>query len=275
MRDSPLLFTKLSGAGNDFILLDAAKLGRTASRPALARRLCPRRTSVGADGLLVLDRRGPGGIPSVDHYNADGSRAFCANGSRCAAWWMFRRGWTGKRMRFLSSGKPVDAVVLGSRGLAARVRVEMPPARLLRSLRLKALGRTLRVLLIDTGVPHAVIRVSRLDSFPVEALGRALRGHAAFGKAGANVDFVSAGRGSLGLRTYERGVEAETLACGTGAVAAAVASWVWDRRRSPARVAVRGGAVLSVSFRPEPQGVFSGVGLEGPAEIVFEGEVRP
>ena len=96
MRKRPLPFTKLSGAGNDFILLDAAKLARGASRPALARSLCPRRTSVGADGLLVLDRRGPGGIPVVDHYNADGSRAFCANGSRCAAWWMFRRGWAGR-----------------------------------------------------------------------------------------------------------------------------------------------------------------------------------
>ena len=274
MRIPPLVFTKLSGAGNDFILLDAAKLARGASRPALARRLCPRRSSVGANGLLVLDRRGPGGIPSVDHYNADGSRAFCANGSRCAAWWMFRRGWAGKRMRFLSSGKPVDAAVFGSRGRAARVRVGMPPARLLKSFRLKALGRTLRVLLIDTGVPHAVVRVSSLDSFPVEALGRVLRRHKAFGKAGANVDFVSVGKERLGLRTYERGVEAETLACGTGAVAAAIASWVWGRRRSTARVAVRGGAVLSVSLRPEAQGVFSGVSLVGPAEIVFEGEFR-
>lgn len=275
MGKAPLAFTKLSGAGNDFILIDAARLPRGTSLPALARSLCPRRTAVGADGLLVLNRRGPQGVPEVDHFNADGSRAFCANGSRCAAWWMFRRGWTGRRMEFISSGKRVSAEVLGPRGsLRSRVRLGMPPVRILKTLRLKALGRDFSAQLIDAGVPHAVVRVAGLESFPVEAFGRALRRHKVFGKAGANVDFVSLKDGCLRLRTYERGVEAETLACGSGAAASAAAAWSWTGRRPPIRVAVLSGDVLIVSFMPEAGGGFSGVTLEGPSEIVFDGEVR-
>ena len=150
----------------------------------------------------------------------------------------------------------------------------MPPVKMLKTVRLKALGRSFSALLIDAGVPHAVIGVAALERFPVEPVGRVLRRHKALGKAGANIDFIRLERGLLRLRTYERGVEAETLACGTGAVAAAAATWFWTRRRPPVRVAVLSGDVLSVSFLPGPGGVLSQVSLEGPAEIVFEGEFR-
>ncbi|MFA6029878.1 MAG: diaminopimelate epimerase [Elusimicrobiota bacterium] len=258
-----LPFWKLAGAGNDFILLEASRLGGR-SRPALARRLCERRRSIGADGLLVVSRR-PAGF---DHYNADGSRAFCGNGARCAAVWMRTAGWIGRRARLGSPAGTVEAELLGPR----RARVRMPAARRLRSLEFRVLGRTLRAVLYDTGVPHAVVRVRGLSRWPVYEIGRLLRGHPAFGRGGANVDFIETRGGTVFVRTYERGVEDETLACGTGAVAAALEARE-PGRRSPVRVAMPGGR-LSVAFAgPGPR--WEDVRLEGPAEIVFKGEVQP
>ncbi|MDE2293289.1 MAG: diaminopimelate epimerase, partial [Elusimicrobia bacterium] len=223
--------------------------------PALARRLCDRRAGVGADGLLAVSGR------RVVYLNADGSRAFCGNGARCAAWWLRSRGRGGTR--FALSGVPVEAVVG-----AASVRIRMPDVRPLRRLRVAAEGRDWDAAFLDTGVPHAVVRVGALDRFPVVRVGRALRRHRAFGRAGANADFVSGSGRTLRLRTYERGVEDETLACGTGAVAAALAFG----RASPVTVRARGGR-LTVSFRAGKDGGFTDVWLEGPVRQTFTGEV--
>ncbi|MFH1726141.1 MAG: diaminopimelate epimerase [Elusimicrobiota bacterium] len=272
MRKIP--FTKMSGAGNDFILIDAARLPRAASRPALARALCERRSSIGADGLLIVERRPRTGkgLPRVRYFNADGSPAFCANGSRCAAWWMHKSRWVGRDLRFDSSEGPVQALIAG----AGRVRLRMPPARgPRRGLRLKAAGRTYRVEAINTGVPHAVVRVApgRLDAFPVREVGRALRRHPVFRPGGTNVDFVSAHRGRCAIRTYERGVEDETLACGTGAVAAAILTAAAGVTKRAVRVVTRGGAVLTVRFATLPDGSFEDIWLEGPARAVYDGSV--
>lgn len=253
----PTRFWKLSGAGNDFVLLE----GRLASPKArsLARRLCDRRAGVGADGLLVASRG------HADYFNADGSRAFCGNGARCAAWWLERRGLGGTA--FTLSGIPVSAVV---RGTSARIRMpDVTPGRL---LTVSAEGRRWHTAFLDTGVPHAVVRVAAaaLARFPVVAVGRALRRHSAFGPKGANVDFVAAKGRGLAVRTYERGVEDETLACGTGAVAAALAAS--GRRSGPVPVAALGGN-LTVSFKARKDGGFTDVWLEGPVRQVFSGEV--
>jgi len=259
-----LRFWKLTAAGNDFVLVD-----RVVPRPrALARRLCGRREGVGADGLLVA-RRAAGGV-ELRYFNADGSAAFCGNGTRCAAWWAFVRGWAGRRMRLLTSAGEVAARVDGRE----RVTLAMPEPKGLRlGLAVRALGRGFSAHVVDTGVPHAVVPVAESVDFPVHEFGRAIRRLRAFGRAGVNVDFVSRAGPALRLRTYERGVEDETWACGTGAVAAAVVGWKLGWARPPVQVRVRGGQTLTVSFRTEG-GAARDVRLSGPAKIVFCGEVE-
>lgn len=259
----PIRFWKLSGAGNDFVLVEGPLPSVRAK--ALARRLCDRREGVGADGLLVAERE------RVRYLNADGSDAFCGNGARCAAWWLERRGWGGAA--FTLSGTPVRAAVAATSG-----RVRMPDATPVRRLIVRADGKSWDVRFLDTGVPHAVVAVpaAALGGFPVTRAGRALRRHKAFGRDGTNVDFVARVRGGLALRTYERGVEDETLACGTGAVAAALAVAAPRTPGRSRRVRVRAlGGALEVTFSPRKDGGFSDVWLEGPVKQTFTGEVIP
>lgn len=275
-------FVKMSGAGNDFVLVESPWARSSGLSPArLARRLCDRRASVGADGLLVIRRR-PGRVPELDYYNADGSRAFCANGSRCAAWRMHRLGWAGRDFSFRTAAGEVSAVIAGRE----RVRLGMPRAGRVRlGLRLKAAGREWTVHHLDTGVPHAVVAVRGLDAFPVFEVGLALRRHRTFAPAGANVNFIEAlprGNGAVRgpvvrIRTYERGVEDETLACGTGATASALVVHLLLGWKSPVRLLTRGGELLTVSFPPSRDRGRSGfdhVRLEGPAVETFEGAAR-
>lgn len=253
-------FWKMSGAGNDFVLLDGLPEGR--SGPALARKLCGRHEGVGADGLLVMSRRA--GKIRLDYWNADGSSAFCGNGSRCAALWASARGWAkGPEFELATNRGPLTARLTGK----GRAEVSMPAPKDLRLGRvLNVGGHPVPVHTVDTGVPHAVVFVPDIGTIDVAAAGRPLRFHKALGRAGANVDFVEIAKEALLLRTYERGVEDETLACGTGIVAAAFVARVLGFGGSPAKVKVRGGATLSVSFDEGPK-------LEGPGEIVFTGEV--
>jgi diaminopimelate epimerase len=248
-------FWKLSGAGNDFVLLAGLPKGKSGA--ALARRLCDRRLGIGADGLLAVSKRGA--RARLDYWNADGSAAFCGNGSRAGALWLAENGWVEGRSFTLDTNRGPLAVRLTAKG---RAEVSMPAPSALSERR--AAG--VKAWFLDTGVPHAVVFVSDVEKTDVRGLGRTLRFHKAFGKAGANVDFVQKKGGLLLLRTYERGVEDETLACGTGVVAAAFAARALGMTGSPARVKVRGGDVLTVSFD-------DGARLEGPAETVFMGEV--
>jgi diaminopimelate epimerase len=254
----------MTAAGNDFVLV-----GSAVSAPrALARRLCCRREGVGADGLLVA-RRAAGGV-ALRYFNADGSAAFCGNGTRCAAWWAFSQGWAGRRMRLATGAGEIAARVDGKES----VTLAMPDPKGFRlGQQLRILGRRFTAHAVDTGVPHAVVPVAGLRDFPVSKFGPAIRRHRVFGRAGANVDFVCRTGPALHLRTYERGVEAETLACGTGAVAAAVVGWKLGWTRPPVKVLVRGGQILTVSFRDEG-GTARDARLSGPAKIVFSGEIE-
>jgi len=253
-------FWKMSGAGNDFVLLEGLPKGR--SGPALARALCDRRLGVGADGLLVMSRRA--GTVRLDYWNADGSSAFCGNGSRCAALWAAARGWVkGRSFELATNRGPLTARLTGP----GRAEVSMPAPKNIRlGQHLLVKGRRLQIHTVDTGVPHAVVFVPHADEVDAAGLGRSLRFHKALGRAGANINFVEIKGDALIVRTYERGVEAETLACGTGVVAAAFVARVLGFGGTPATVKVRGGATLKVSFADGPR-------LEGPGEIVFTGEV--
>jgi diaminopimelate epimerase len=254
-------FWKLSGAGNDFVLLSGLPKGRSGA--ALARSLCDRRSGVGADGLLVMTRRAA--KIRLDYWNADGSSAFCGNGSRCAVLWAFAMGWLKGREFTLETNRGSLTARLTGKG---RAEVSMPAPKDLRLGRIfNVAGHPLPVHSVDTGVPHAVVFVPDIDRIDVAGVGRALRFHKIFGRAGANVDFVEIRKNDLFIRTYERGVEAETLACGTGIVAAAFVARVLGFGGSPVRVVVRGGDALSVSFDEGPR-------LEGPGKVIFSGEVQ-
>jgi len=263
-----LPFWKLDGAGNDFVLVDARRVSPRAA-PALARRLCARRTGAGADGLLLVRAPARGRLARVLYFNADGSRAFCGNGLRCAAFWMRRRGWTGAVAELAAGQGTFTARAAG----AGRMRLSMPAAaRVRRKLRLRAKGRTFFADAADTGAPHAVIAVSAaaLERIPLSEIGPLLRRECALGSRGANIDFIARKGAGLKLRTFERGVEAETLACGTGAVAAALLSSPERDGRFRKAVFTRGGACLMVRWI-RAQGRVKDVSLEGPARVVFEG----
>lgn len=250
----------MSGAGNDFIVL--ASLPRGRSGPQLARVLCDRRGAVGADGLIVLSRKKR--TITMDYWNSDGSPAFCGNGARCAALWAKLMGWTRNREFFLQTNRGLLAARILEHG---RARLSMPtPTNLRLGLKLKVLNRLVAAHFVNAGCPHAIVFVPNAEKVDVCGLGRVLRHHKAFGPAGANIDFVQLDKNALILRTYERGVEAETLACGTGVVAAAFVARALGRGARRQNVDVRGGDRLSVSFDET-------VRLEGPGRVVFYGEM--
>ena len=253
-------FWKMTGAGNDFVVLKGLPAGKAGG--ALARTLCDRRFGVGADGLIVMSRRLK--IIRLDYWNADGSAAFCGNGSRCAAVWAYAEGWSKVKDFTLRSNRGALRARISGRG---RAEISMPVPKALRlGLNLSVDGKSYHVHSVDTGVPHAVVFVDDVNDVNVAKLGGAIRAHKVFGRAGANVNFVEISKDTLLVRTFERGVEDETLACGTGIVAAAFVARVLGFGSDPVKVGVRGGAVLNVSFNEGPR-------LEGPGVIVYSGEV--
>ncbi len=264
-------FTKMSGAGNDFIVIDNRhEVVDGSDQPAFVAAVCRRRLSVGADGVILIERS-----PSADFrwrfYNADGSAAdMCGNGARCAARFAVLHGICGPELRFETDAGLIEARVDGR-----RVRVKMTdPGEPRIGLRVELAGGALEVGWIDTGVPHAVVRVDDVAAVDVAALGRELRFHPRFAPAGTNADFISPEPGGIAIRTYERGVEAETLACGTGSVAGALIGACTLGLRSPVRVRTAGGEVLTIGFEREGNR-FHTVYQEGEARVVYDGFIRP
>jgi diaminopimelate epimerase len=200
-------------------------------------------------------------------FNADGSSAeMCGNGGRCAARFAHDLGLAGEHMLFDTLAGPIQAWVQG-----ATVKLQMvPPQGAYCDLTLEALGGRVSMHGVNTGVPHAVVPVEDLAAAPVRELGRALRFHEHFAPAGTNVNFVLVQGGELRVRTYERGVEDETLACGTGAVASALVAGSQGWLKSPVDVRVASGETLKVHFDAAGQG-FGQVLLEGAASYVYQG----
>jgi diaminopimelate epimerase len=267
-------FLKMQGAANDFVVVDHRTPflpGDDALLEALIRRLCDRRRGVGADGVLLLER-GAGVDFAMRYFNADGRPAeFCGNGARCLARLALDLGLgTGGEVRFQTAVGPQRARRSGDgRGIDLEFGVVGPagPAETLEALDRRFTGR--RAL---TGVPHFVVPVERVEWVPVREWGSALRHHAAFGAAGTNVDFVARlAAGRVAMRTYERGVEDETLACGSGAMASAL--WaVAEGDAPPISVVTAGGDELTVGLAAAGGDGRRAVRLSGPAEVVFRGE---
>lgn len=260
-------FWKMSGAGNDFVLISGGRRD-TVSLKNLAVRLCPRGASVGADGLLYVNRSGSGRV-SVRYFNADGSEAFCGNGSRCAALWSAASGLTGRRLVLSTLAGELKAETVS----AGSVEMQMPDVRVVRrGLATGVPGEAGRAHFLDTGAPHAVVRVKSVEKADVAGLGRRLRHNRIFGRRGANVNFAEVRGRKLLVRTYERGVENETLACGTGITASAIALVVDGALRSPVSAVARSGDRFRIRFSPDGNGA-SGIYVLGPARIVFKGEI--
>ena len=277
-------FWKMSGSGNDFVVIDNRRHVLRGPLGPWAKKLCHRQFGVGADGLLLLERDSKEDFRMV-YYNADGSRAdMCGNGARCMAWFAHAQGAAGKVFRFETDAYPVGATVeknIVEVSLAdAKDYREIPLQLLTPTLSLgerAALARVRRsVVYLDTGVPHAVVFVPNIDKICVEELGRALRYHKAFGPRGANVNFVQKlGGKKLRVRTYERGVEGETLACGTGVTASAIAAALRGLVKAPVRCVVTGGDQLEVRFQMDRKNQArpaTEITLKGPVRLTFKGE---
>ncbi|MDR1304772.1 MAG: diaminopimelate epimerase [Verrucomicrobiales bacterium] len=270
-----LNFWKMNGAGNDFVCLDNRDRQLRLSRRQIAR-LCCRQFGVGADGVLALE---PARTADCDfrmrYYNADGGEAaMCGNGARCFA--RFAQQVTGsaaRQLRFDTGAGPVGAEFFGR-----QVRVELTAPRDLRlDEKIQTPAGALTVSSLNTGVPHAVVIVSDTEKIDVPQTGAVLRWHRRFQPQGVNVNFAQVlAPGQIQVRTYERGVEAETLACGTGVTATALVAAAKFGWRSPVTVSVRSGAKLRVLFTVSGSGVgaaFTRVKLHGPAEFTFKGEL--
>lgn len=252
----PLEFHKLHGSGNDFIFIDNRTLGvDPEAMPDWAVALCRRAFSVGADGLIFLEDTAEKGLDfRWRFFNADGSRAgMCGNASRCAAMVARTLGMAGDTMTFGADVGSIAATVHGD----GTVTSQLTPYRDLKlhiplNLTVDGASQGFTAHFVDTGVPHAVILVDDADAVDPHALGRAVRNHETFAPAGANANFVQVtDRGHMRIRTYERGVEAETFACGTGAVAAAVVAGALDLvdvDAGPVALSSTGGEVLGVEL---------------------------
>jgi len=263
-------FTKMHGCGNDFIVVDNREDVLPCGPAEFARLHCRRRKDVGADGVLLIERSERAHF-RMRIFNADGSEAeMCGNGARCAAMFAYRLGIAPREMTIETLAGPHTAAVAGAEVTVGMDGVsEIGP-----ETELEAAGRTLKVHPLDSGVPHAVVFVDDAEAVDVSPVGRALRYHEFFQPRGSNADFVQVtGPGRIRLRTYERGVEAETLACGTGAIAAAVISHLRGRAGGPPVTVQVNGGLLTVEFEMQ-DGAARNVRLRGAVVTVCEGVLR-
>lgn len=266
---SRIPFAKYSGAGNDFVVVDRRRIGeRDPAR--LARLMCPRSSGVGVDGLALVASAGDACL-RIRFFNPDGSEfGTCGNGTRCAALWAHDRGWTdGGRLHIETADGPIEAVVEDG-AVSLDYRIE---ARIVRGIDVEFRGRSRTAWLVRIGTPHLVLPLSTLPEGPIEDDCRPLRHLEELGADGANVDLVALDAPDRGsIRTFERGVEGETLACGSGAMAAALALHAAGAAAPEFRLATRSGDPITVTILdPEEQGPERGIRLAGPARRVFEG----
>jgi diaminopimelate epimerase len=263
-------FTKMNGAGNDFVLIDNRAQSIALSTAQVAR-LCGRQAGVGADGVILLIPNKLGKADwAWDFYNNDGSEAeMCGNGARCFA--RFIQKLTGAKDQISFETK---AGVISARFHGETVTVNLTAPRDMRLNQTVALqsGKT-TIHSVDTGVPHAVLFTEDADQAMVQPVGAEIRRHPHFAPRGTNVNFAQLlGPNFIRVRTYERGVEGETLACGTGVTASALVAAELHHFQSPVRVRVQSGAELEVSFA-KSAGRHVDVCLTGPADFVFDGRI--
>jgi diaminopimelate epimerase len=265
-------FYKMSGAGNDFIIIDnRQQIVADADLAGFISKVCRRKLSVGADGLILIEASDKCDF-RWRFFNSDGSAAeMCGNGARCAARFAYVNGIAGSTLSFETEAGVVSAQIDDD-----RVKVKMPdPSDLKLSYPLRLSNQSLDISSINTGVPHVVAIVARIDDVDVVALGREIRLHPMFAPAGTNANFVCRRKDhEIEIRTYERGVEDETLACGTGAIAGAIVSACRFEMDSPIDVKTRSGEYLRIHFNAQDSR-FDHIYMEGGARIIYTGDLKP
>ena len=267
-----LSFWKMNGAGNDFVMLDNRDRALTLDKESIAR-LCDRHRGIGADGLLMVEPAESGADFRMRYYNADGGEAeMCGNGARCFGRFVNKlHDDSLEKISFETMAGIISAEFEGD-----LVRVNMSdPVDLHMHHELHVDGKPMIVHSVNTGVPHAVVVVEDLEGTPIREWGAALRYHEAFAPKGTNANFVEVhAPGRISIRTYERGVEDETLACGTGMVACALIHHELIGAESPVEVQVRGGDTLRIGFTETSPHHYADVTLFGPADFVFQGQTQ-
>ena len=256
-----LKFDKFHGAGNDFILIDNREHIADMLNSAIIKYLCDRHFGIGADGLMLLNKHDKYDF-EMDYYNSDGSGAtICGNGGRCIVAFAKKLGIIQDKTTFLASDGVHEAEILENGMIKLKMKdVEMPEI-------------SDDYVFIDTGAPHHIEFESDIFLTDVYAKGKEIRYSDRYKVHGTNVDFVQVNDNEIKIRTYERGVENETLACGTGAVASAIAYYKkFNSKANQVKVKALGGE-LEVSFK-EHQNKFTDVYLSGPARYVFSGELN-
>ncbi len=269
-QDISVPFVKMHGAGNDFVFIDQRDLPATTQLTTdVIAAICHRQLGVGADGLIVI---GSGSEESTDfkmtYYNADGGEAeMCGNGARCSVAFAYERGLCGEKCTFNTYVGVLEGVVNGPQDITVSLTgwtdldldIDLPES------------PWTGLHTCNTGVPHLVIAVDDTEDIDIKKWGATFRHHQRFAPAGTNVNWVAHDPSSreYRLRTYERGVENETLACGTGASAAAVVLCHLNEAESPVAVRTRGGDLLQITVEKESGRLL----LRGPAVVSFHGTV--
>ena len=281
---SKIKFHKLTGAGNDFIFIDLNENQNLSINSELVKKLCDRRFGIGADGLILISD-----IPDycfrMDYYNSDGSKgSLCGNGARCAIWYSKLSGrCKNDFVNFLCEAKEYRGEIINDELTKFYLKT---PSEVKLNFRVKANNQLIKASFINTGSPHLIINIidvlkdrnvtnsfyQTLNDFPVLDLGKELRYHHDFSPNGTNVNFYHETENEIILRTYERGVENETLACGTGSVATAILVFLESKKNPPIKIKTWGGDTLIVNFELENKRIIN-LSLTGPAKLVFSGEI--
>lgn len=252
-------FYKYQGTGNDFVMIDDRDENFDEKDLDLVSKLCDRKFGIGADGLILI-RNHPDFDFEMIYFNADGSQSMCGNGARCAVAFSGFLGIISEKTHFLAIDGPHDAVWNGE-----QVELKMG--------NVSGIEAKDRDAFVNTGSPHHIRMVEGIEDYPVFEEGKKVRFDAMYAPAGTNVNFVEAlSEGEIFVRTYERGVENETLSCGTGVTAAAIA---FAQNQTDAEVKIKTlGGNLSVRFHKNEDGSLDNVWLIGPATQVFKGEIE-
>ncbi|MFO7972561.1 MAG: diaminopimelate epimerase [Desulfobacterales bacterium] len=263
-------FYKMSGSGNDFIIIDNRnKIVDETDLPNFITKICRRKMAVGADGFILVENTDAADF-KWRFYNSDGSAAeMCGNGARCVARYAYVTDIAGPDMSFETQAGMVHAQVVGE-----RVKVKMTdPLDLKIEYPIELKNGSLSISSVNTGVPHVVIVKDSIDTAEVVTVGREIRFHPGFAPAGTNVNFVcNLKDNSVAIRTYERGVEDETLACGTGAIAGAIVMAIRNKLKSPVNVLTQSGGYLNI-FYQENDGNYYDIYLEGDARIIYKAQL--
>jgi diaminopimelate epimerase len=279
-----LFFTKMHGASNDFIFIDLKINPAFKVTTDKVIKLCSRRNGIGADGVITIEDNADFDFKMI-YYNADGSTgSLCANGARCSIKFAeitsrLRNG----KARFSANGNSYSGEVVNDDLIKFNLN---PPKKIKYNFKIKAFNQMITANFVDTGSPHVIIKISdvlknsgdaksgftNILDMPVVSIGKEIRSNNDFKPDGTNVNFIHIVDEIIYIRTYERGVEDETFACGTGSVAAALICFVTDNLKPPIKLKTFGGDLLLVNFEVENNKV-NNLSLTGPAKVVFEGSV--